>query len=31
MKPVLPGQHTTAPAMFERIAESGTGSTIAWA
>ena len=31
MKPVLPGQHTTAPAMFERICESGTGSTISWA
>jgi len=31
MKPVLPGQHTTAPGMFERICESGTGSTISWA
>ena len=31
MKPVLPGQHTTAPSMFERICESGTGSTISWA
>ena len=31
MKPVLPGQHTTAPDMFDRIAESGTGSAIAWA
>lgn len=31
MKPVLPGEHTTAPAMFERIAEMGTGSEIAWA
>jgi predicted metal-dependent phosphoesterase TrpH len=31
MKPVLPGQHTTSPDMFERIAESGTGSAIAWA
>ncbi len=31
MKPVLPGAHTTAPAMFERIAERGTGSAIVWA
>lgn len=30
MKPVLPGQHTTAPAMFERIAQMGTGSPINW-
>lgn len=31
MKPVLPGAHTTAPAMFERIAAAGTGSPIQWA
>jgi predicted metal-dependent phosphoesterase TrpH len=31
MKPVLPGAHTTAPAMFERIAAAGTGSSIQWA
>ena len=31
MKPILPGAHTTSPAMFERIAERGTGSPIAWA
>ena len=31
MKPVLPGAHTTAPAMFERIAAAGTGSSIVWA
>jgi predicted metal-dependent phosphoesterase TrpH len=31
MKPVLPGQHTTAPDMFERISATGTGSAIAWA
>lgn len=31
MKPVLPGAHTTAPAMFERIAAAGTGSEIVWA
>jgi predicted metal-dependent phosphoesterase TrpH len=31
MKPVLPGHYTTAPEMFERIAESGSGSAIAWA
>lgn len=31
MKPVLPGIHTTAPAMFERIAAAGRGSDIVWA
>jgi predicted metal-dependent phosphoesterase TrpH len=31
MKPVLPGIHTTAPAMFERIAAAGTGSGIVFA
>lgn len=31
MKPVLPGQHTTSPAMFDRIAAAGTGSEIVWA
>jgi predicted metal-dependent phosphoesterase TrpH len=31
MKPVLPGIHTTAPAMFERIAAAGTGSSIVFA
>ncbi|MEY4312801.1 MAG: hypothetical protein RLZZ319_310 [Actinomycetota bacterium] len=31
MKPVLPGIHTTAPAMFERIAAAGSGSDIVWA
>lgn len=31
MKPVLPGQHTTSPAMFDRIAAAGTGSPVVWA
>jgi predicted metal-dependent phosphoesterase TrpH len=31
MKPVLPGEHVTDPAMFDRIAALGTGSQIVWA
>lgn len=31
MKPVLPGIHTTSSEMFERIAERGSGSPVAWA
>jgi predicted metal-dependent phosphoesterase TrpH len=31
MKPVLPGEHVTDPAMFDRIAALGTGSKIVWA
>lgn len=31
MKPVLPGQHTTAPVMFERIVAAGTGNSVDWA